>query len=428
MKTRLTPLESRIVDWLAARRESMLSLLADLVGIDSGTANVVGVAAMAERVELFLSSAGLAPSAVARPPYGRGVRVELPGERPELRSVLLMGHLDTVFPVGEAARRPFGVSSGRATGPGVADMKAGLVMNSFVLAAFKACGGHRRTLVGLYTGDEEVGSPAYRGLIEEEAARAAYAFNAEPGRVSGNLVIQRRGGVFMRLVVAGKAAHAGVDFRAGVSAIHEMAEKIIALSALTDFERGITVNVGTVSGGQSVNTTAPSAEALIDLRYVDSVDRAQLMAAITSIVDRGWIAGSSARLEIIGEFLPLVATPSANALFDRYRVAADDLGFDVGVESTGGCADSGFAAAAGAVTLCALGPVGGNAHSPSEYVDVDTIVPRAQALALTILRLDADFDTTDVSDTQRISSSLRGEEQARKSRGIRATQPRDFSR
>jgi glutamate carboxypeptidase len=343
---------------------------------------------MASRVEAFLSTAGLVSTPVPGPPYGRGLRVELPGA--DTRSVLLMGHLDTVFPIGEASRRPFAVSSGRAMGPGVADMKAGLVMNSFVLAAFKACGGHRRPLVGLYTGDEEVGSPVYRPIIEAEAARAAYAFNAEPGRVSGNVVLERRGGVFMRLVIEGKAAHSGIDLRAGVSAIEELAHKILALHALTDFDGDVAVNVGVISGGQSVNTTAPSAEALIDLRFGRPADRVRAMAAVAAIVERSWTAGSSARLEISGEFAPLVATPAANALFERYRVAARDLGFEVGAESTGACADSGFAAAAGAATLCGLGPVGGNAHSPAEYVEIDTIVPRAQALALTILRLDAE--------------------------------------
>jgi glutamate carboxypeptidase len=368
----------------------MTALLGELVGIDSGTSHAAGVDAMAERIGAFLFAAGLAPTAIPRPPYGRGLRVEVAGGAG--RPILLMGHLDTVFPVGEASRRPFAVVGGRAIGPGVADMKAGLVMNSFILAAFKACGGHRRPLVGLYTGDEEVGSPAYRAVIEAEASQAAYAFNAEPGRVSGNVVLERRGGVFMRLTVQGKAAHSGMDLRAGVSAIEELAHKILALHALTDFNGDVTVNVGVVSGGQSVNTTAPNAEALVDFRFGSPADRARLMAAIAAIVERSWTAGSSAKLEISGEFAPLVGTTAARALFECYRSAARDLGFDVGAESTGACADSGFAAAVGATTLCGLGPVGGGAHSPAEYVEIETIVPRAQALALTILRTDTDAE------------------------------------
>jgi glutamate carboxypeptidase len=401
--------EVRIVGWLAARRDQMLSLLAELVNIDSGTSDVAGVEAVAERIESFLRQSGLESVSIAGPPHGRGLRVELAGRIID-RSVLLMGHLDTVFPIGEARRRPFALSDGRATGPGVADMKAGLVMNSFVLAAFSACGGNRRSLVGLYTGDEEIGSPSYRPIIEAEASRADYAFNAEPGRISGNVVLERRGGAFLRLSIEGKAAHSGIDVRAGVSAIEELAHKILALHALTDFDADITVNVGVVAGGQSVNTTAPNAEALIDLRFAKPDDRERMMTAISAIVAKRWIPGASARLDVTGEFLPLVPTLAATALFERYRTAANDLGFAVNAEATGACADAGFAAAAGATTLCGVGPVGGNAHSPAEYVDVETVAPRAQALALTILRLERDADRSDAGARPSHSSSLsRGE-------------------
>ncbi|MDQ0394417.1 M20 family metallopeptidase [Labrys monachus] len=380
----LAAAERRIVAWLAARESEMLSLLADIVNIDSGTRHADGVGAVAARLHGFFADHGLSGEAIAGPPFGNGLKVRVAGGNGP--SALLMGHLDTVFPVGEAGRRPFGLAGGRAGGPGVADMKAGIVMNAFVLAAFQACGGHGGPLTGLFTGDEEVGSPAYRPLIEAEAAQADFAFNAEPGRPSGNVVVERRGGVFMRMAIKGKAAHSGIDVRAGISAVEELSHKVLALHALTDDR--ITVNVGVVSGGQSVNTTAPGAEALIDLRYPRAEDRAGIMAAIAAIVERSWVPGSSARLDITGEFVPMPPDAGTRALFERYRQAARDLGFEVGAEATGACADSGFAAAAGATTLCGLGPVGGNAHSPAEYVEADTVVPRAQALALTILRLD----------------------------------------
>lgn len=410
--------EREIVNWLAERRGAMLSLLSDLVSIDSGTANIDGVEAMATRIEEFLRQSNLVPSSVSGPGYGPGLRVELPGSNGG-KSVLLMGHLDTVFPAGEAARRPLAIAGGKAHGPGVADMKAGLVMNSFVLAAFRACGGNARPLVGLYTSDEEVGSPAYRPIIEREARNAAYAFNSEPGRVSGNVVTARRGGVFMRLTIRGKAAHSGIDIRAGVSAIDELAHKILALHALTDFEADVIVNVGVAFGGQSVNTTAPTAEALVDLRFGDFADRDRLMAAISAIVERSWTAGSSTGLEITGEFVPLVVTPASAKLFRLYQSAARDLGFAVEAEATGACADSGFAAAMGATTLCGLGPVGGNAHSPDEYVQIDTMAPRAQAVALTILRLGE-------SDAARHSASPAGEAFDSSPQGVTAANQRGY--
>jgi glutamate carboxypeptidase len=302
-------------------------------------------------------------------------------------TILLMGHRDTVFPKQEATRRPFRIANGRAYGPGVADMKAGLVMNAFVLAAFEKFGGAPAPLVGLFTADEEIGSPSSRPLIESEARRARAVFNSEPGRPSGAVVTGRKGGVFMRFEVTGKAAHSGANFSAGISAIDELARKVIALHAVTDLDKGTTVNVGLISGGQTVNTVAPWAKGEIDLRFVTPADREAAMAKISEIVATSFVAGTSATLEIAGEFLPLVQNQDGKRLFDLYTGCAGELGLKVGAEFTGGCADSGFAANVGAPTLCATGPVGGLAHTPEEYLEVETIVPRAQALALAVMRV-----------------------------------------
>ena len=253
-----------------------------------------------------------------------------------------MGHRDTVFPDGEAARRPFTIRDGIAYGPGVADMKAGLTMNCFILAAFARFGGAPAPLVGLFTGDEEIGSPEGRAVIEAEARRARVVFNSEPGRVSGNVVTGRKGGVFMAMRVTGKAAHSGGNFAEGISAIEELARKIQAIHALTDLDRGITLNVGLISGGQSVNTVAPWAEGQIDLRYVDPGDKDDIMARIGAIIERSSVAGTRAELTIKGEFLPLTQTQAAKRLFELYVDSAAATGFQTAGEFTGGCADFGL--------------------------------------------------------------------------------------
>ena len=199
----------------------------------------------------------------------------------------------------------------------------------------------------------------------------------------------RKGGVFLRFEVTGRAAHAGANFSQGISAIGELAHKIVAMHALTDLARGITVNVGLVKGGQSVNTTAPHAEGEIDLRYIEPADRARALVALQEIIDRATVPGTTARLEVRSEFLPVTPTPVSEALFAHYRAAAADAGLDVHGEFSGGCADSGLTASVGCPTLCATGPVGGNAHTPEEYMEIASLVPRAQALALAILRLPA---------------------------------------
>ena len=384
------PPHAAITAWLATQGDAMTALLREMVDIDSGSYDKPGIDAVGAVVERFLAGHGIPVERLPQSRHGDCLRAAVPWDGPAGNAgnnVLLMGHRDTVFPGGEAARRPFTVRDGVATGPGVADMKAGLVMNCFVLAAFARFGGAPAPLVGLFTGDEEVGSPEGRPVIEAEARRARAVFNSEPGRVSGNVVTGRKGGVFMHMRITGKAAHSGGNFAEGISAIEELARKITALHTLTDMDRGITVNVGLVSGGQSVNTVAPWAEGQIDLRYVEPADRAEVMAAIAAIIERSAVPGTKAELTIRGEFLPLTQSPAAKRLFDLYVDSAATAGLAVAGEFTGGCADSGFTAAMGAPTICAVGPVGGKAHSPDEFLHLDTMVPRAQACASAILRL-----------------------------------------
>ena len=300
------------------------------------------------------------------------------------RPVMLLGHRDTVFPKGEVARRPFKIVGGRAYGPGVCDMKAGVVQNAFVMAAFAKFGGAPAPLIGLFTGDEEIGSPGSRPIIEETAREAKLVFNSEPGRPTGNVVVGRKGGVFMECAVTGVAAHSGGNYEKGRSAIEELARKIQAWHALTDLEAGITVNVGLIEGGQSVNTVAPHAKAGIDLRYVRPEQRDPAVGAIREIGETCSVPDTSGDLVVKGEFNPVTQTPDAKELFDHYVASAAVAGLEVAGEFSGGCADSGFTSGVGTPTICATGPVGGNAHSPEEYLEVGSIVPRAQALAIAI--------------------------------------------
>jgi glutamate carboxypeptidase len=388
--------ESKITAWLATQQDAMVALLRDMVDIDSGSYNKPGIDAVGAVVENFLAGHGIDVERVKQSRHGDCLRAmpawDGPGSEGRAGNaggnVLLMGHRDTVFPDGEVARRPFTIRDNVAYGPGVADMKAGLVMNCFVLAAFQKFGGAPAPLVGLFTGDEEIGSPEGRAVIEAEARRARVVFNSEPGRANGNIVSARKGGVFMVMRITGKAAHSGGAFTDGISAIEELARKIQAIHKLTDLDRGITLNVGLVSGGQSVNTVAPWAEGQIDLRYIHPADREDVMARLGAIIARADVPGTRTELEIRGEFLPMTQSPAAKKLFDVYVEAATDTGFTPEGEFAGGCADSGFTAAVGAPTICSVGPVGGKAHSPDEFLRIDSLVPRAQACARAILRLE----------------------------------------
>jgi glutamate carboxypeptidase len=372
-------MSEKIMSWLASQHDAMLHLIEKVVNIDSGSYDKAGVDAVGEVFAAFFASHGIEVERLPGDPFGDVFRARIPG--PGNAPIVLMGHRDTVFPAGEALRRPFTIRDGRAYGPGVMDMKGGLVLNAFVLVAFAKFGGNPAPLVALLTSDEEIGSPQSRPIIEETARGARAVYNAEPGRANGNVVSQRKGGIFMIMDITGKASHSGGNFEAGRSAINALAHKILAIAALTDLPNGVTLNVGLVSGGQSVNTVAPSARGEIDMRYRRHVDRDRIYAAIQNIVATEHVSGTSASLSIKGEFLPLELTSGNAGLLSIYQKAAQDVGLSPQGEATGGCADSGFTSALGTPTLCATGPVGGLAHSPEEYLEVASIVPRAQALA-----------------------------------------------
>jgi glutamate carboxypeptidase len=383
----LNTTETQIIDWLASQKQPMIDLLRDVVNIDSGSFDKQGVDAVGARFEQHFAEYGIETWREPHDVYGDAVHglITKPGSNE--KPVLLMGHRDTVFPKGEVAKRPFTIKGNLAHGPGVADMKAGVVINVFVAAALKKFDAAPCPIKLLITGDEEIASRSSRPIIEREGRAARAVYNSEPGRPTGNITTGRKGGVFMRFEVFGKAAHSGNNFSVGISAIGELAHKIVQIHALTDMDKGITLNVGLVSGGQSVNTTAPHAEGEIDFRYIDPADRATIMAAIEKIIATSTVPGTTAKLHINGEFLPLVQDAAAKAMFEAYQAAAVDSGLaTLTGEFAGGCADSGFTASVGTPTLCGLGPVGGNVHTDLEWLDIESIVPRAQTLARAILR------------------------------------------
>jgi glutamate carboxypeptidase len=379
--------ETQIIEWLASQQQPMIDLLRDVVNIDSGSFDKEGVDAVGARFEQHFAEYGIETWREPHDVYGDAVHglITKPGSNE--KPILLMGHRDTVFPKGEVAKRPFTIKGNLAHGPGVADMKAGVVINVFVAAALKKFDAAPCPIKLLITGDEEIASRSSRPIIEREGRAARAVYNSEPGRPTGNITTGRKGGVFMRFEVFGKAAHSGNNFAVGISAIGELAHKIVQIHALTDMDKGITLNVGLVSGGQSVNTTAPHAEGEIDFRYIEPADRATIMAAIEKIIATSTVLGTTAKLHINGEFLPLVQDAAAKAMFEAYQAAAVDSGLaTLTGEFAGGCADSGFTASVGTPTLCGLGPVGGNVHTDLEWLDIESIVPRAQTLARAILR------------------------------------------
>ncbi|MDR6214603.1 M20 family metallopeptidase [Paracidovorax wautersii] len=375
-----------LLDWLASQEQAMADLLAQIVNIDSGSGHEAGVRQVAAALRGRLEAAGIPVQTFPEPGWGECILAKVPGsDTAAAGHYQLMGHMDTVFPLGTAAQRPWRVEGGKAYGPGVADMKSGLVMNVFVAEALARFGGNATPVHLLFTADEEVGSPACRTVIREHVQGARAVLNAEPGRISGNVVNERKGSYRIDFEVTGVAAHAGINPAQGASAIDALARKILALHALNACEPGITVNVGFIQGGMASNVVAPLAAAHVDLRYTAENDLDGVLARIQAIIEEESLPRTSGRIVAKTGTLPMARTP--DDLLQTYQRCAQQVGFAVEGESTGGAADSGITSNMGIPSLCALGPVGGYAHSEREFCDLTTFVPRAQALALTLLAL-----------------------------------------
>lgn len=299
------------------------------------------------------------------------------------RPVLLLGHLDTVWPIGTLKTMPFRIADGRVWGPGTLDMKAGVAMALTAVEALQKAKSLGRPVILLLTSDEEVGSGASRSLIEKTAKECAAVFVLEPAQgLAGAYKTARKGVGGYRLRVTGVAAHAGVDFTRGHSAIHELAWQLEKVRTFTEPDRGLTVNAGVICGGTRTNVVAAEAEAEIDVRIARMQDAARIDRRFRRlrVRDRGcvlYIEGGINRP-------PMERSRGTVALFRQAATLAGKLGFELAEASTGGGSDGNFTAALGVPTLDGMGGIGEGAHASHESVLLASLVPRTALLAAMI--------------------------------------------
>ncbi|HVS89472.1 MAG TPA: M20 family metallopeptidase [Candidatus Acidoferrum sp.] len=294
--------------------------------------------------------------------------------------LLVLGHYDTVYSKGTLAKMPFRISAGKAYGPGVFDMKAGLVQALFAFGALKNSAARlRKRLVFLWTSDEEIGSESSRKLIESEARRSDAVFVLEPALGPWGLLKTARKGVGeAEIIVHGRASHAGLAPEEGVNAVHELARQLTRIEKWNDPRRGITVNADIIEGGTRTNVIAESARAVLDLRALHSEDMRRIENRLRAL--RPILRG--ARLEVRGGFdrAPL-ERKSSGALFARAKSLAAQMGLPLGECIAGGGSDGNLTAALGIPTLDGLGAVGDGAHSTGEHILINTLPARAALLA-----------------------------------------------
>ncbi len=301
--------------------------------------------------------------------------------------ILVLGHLDTVYPIGTLAKMPFRVAGGKAWGPGTFDMKGGLVMALGAVDALRAAGARpRRRVVFLWTSDEEIGSETSRRVLENEARRSDAVLVLEPalGR-EGKLKTERKGVGGAEIIVTGRAAHAGIEPEKGVNAVHEMALQIARLMKMNDRARGITVQATVVEGGTASNVVPERARAAVDIRFARVADAGRIERGLRGL--RPILRGARVEVRVGGMRPPLGRSAGVRELFRVARGLMGEMGLSLGEAATGGGSDGNFTGALGVPTLDGLGAVGDGAHSLREHVVVRELGVRAALIAGLLAKL-----------------------------------------
>jgi len=365
---------------LAGREALLMKRIRGLVEIESPSDDRAGVDRCVDAVAEMAVGMGGRPKRHRQRAFGDVLEVRWAGSGRGAAPVILLGHLDTVWPMGTLKTMPFRLAQGRAWGPGVLDMKAGVAMALTAVEYLRESGGLRRPVVLLLSSDEEVGSTVSRAITEKLARKCAAVFVMEPAQgLAGAYKTARKGVGDYTVRVKGVASHAGVDFARGHSAVHELAWQIEKIRGFTEPERGLTVNAGVIRGGTRTNVVAAEAEAQIDVRIARAKDAARIERKFRGLEarDRGCV------LEVEGGINrpPMERSRATVALFRRAATLARKMGFELSEAATGGGSDGNFTAALGVPTLDGMGGVGEGAHASNESVVVEHLIPRTALLA-----------------------------------------------
>jgi glutamate carboxypeptidase len=376
----------RRLAYFSERRNAIVSTIRELVEIESPSNNKAAVDQIAEAVAQKFSQLGGEVRIHRAKDFGNHLQIDFDFGSKSAKPVLLLGHYDTVYPLGTLAAMPCRVNDNKLTGPGVLDMKSGIALMLHALAALQDWhkedwhGGLPRPVTVLLVSDEEVGSDSSRAITESLARKTAAVLVLEPSYGSQGAVKTARKGVGeYRVRVTGKASHAGLDFLKGVNAILELARQIERISSFTDLKKGVTVSVGIVSGGSRTNVVPAEASAQVDVRIARMKDAAGIDKKMRSLRP----FNRKCKIEITGGINrpPMERTAGVAALYAQAKAIARELGRDLGEAAVGGGSDGNFTAGLGIPTLDGLGGVGDGAHAPHEHILISELPRRAALLA-----------------------------------------------
>ena len=376
-----------IMTKVEARQDEILAYLGRIVEMESPSHERSKVNAVIDVLESSYRKIGFTTRRIEEDQFGNHLVADLTGGKGP--RVLLVGHADTVYPLGTLSRMPFKREGDRLMGPGVEDMKGGLTVMLFGIQTLLECDspfeGSIRVVVN---SDEEPGSPTSRVQWEELAKDVDYAMILEPAKPDGSMVFRRKGVGIFHVKVRGKAAHAGAEPEKGANAIRVLAKKILDIEALADLSLGTTVNTGVIEGGTEPYVVPESARAEIDFRVPTLKEKDRVLKSLQSIIEREDLNGTSATVEGTFHRPPMEPAPG----FEAFQNIIDETGEDIGMpvqwmDITGGASDGNNISALGIPTIDGMGPSGSGAHSSDEYMDIPSLFQKTALLAAVLDRI-----------------------------------------
>lgn len=382
-----------ITDFLKAQEPEMFRLLREMVLIQSGSFNKKGIDRVARLIQSVFKQNKVSCQIVEQKTLGNHLVVRSFHQASPGMQVLLVGHMDTVFPEGTAFNW-YKEDNKNSYGPGASDMKGGLVAGIFALKALESAGLLEKIPVTfLFNSDEEIGSKSSAKLIENEAKNSAFAFVLEAGGLAGEVVTGRKGIISAKMDIKGKAGHAAYAEKDKASAIVELAHKIIAFESLNDHQRGITVNVGKIKGGIGPNTVPEDSTAFIDFRLLSVEDKEYLEGKINDIVKKQHTPHTSGKVEILNSRPPMTQCAANREIFQTVKDVAKSLHLTIKEEFRSGASDANLIAQQNIPVIDGLGPIGGKDHSDDEYMIKESLLQRTALIACSIDTCWKNFET-----------------------------------
>ena len=374
-----------IESFLTSRETDMFAFLEEIIRIQSGSHNKTGIDLTARTIANAFQGLDVSTQTIAQQLQGNNLVVRSSAQPTAEKQVLLVGHMDTVF-LEDTDFNWYRADNDKCYGPGVVDMKGGLVVGIYALKALQKLSLLKQIpITFIFNSDEEIGSRNSIDLIQREANSSAFAFVLEAGGLENEVVTGRKGNLTIEIHIEGRAGHAAFATKNKPSAILEMAHKIIAFESLNDFDKGITINVGKIEGGIGSNTIPEFSSAQVDFRFVDPSDLRNLEEKVTEMANKVIVPGTQSRVDFITGRPPMQQSQGNKRLFQTTADIANHMGYPVKEQYRFGVSDANFIADLKVPVIDGLGPIGGRDHSRDEYMIKQSLLKRTILLACSII-------------------------------------------